>query len=86
MKKFRLKTYKKKFLVDTITPVGVYLRIREKLYDEKFPLDNTDLYPGDYLKDIANSIIKNNKDINFENFKDIEVHLKKLSINESLNK
>ena len=43
---------------------SVYLRIREKLYDEKFPLDNPDLYHGDYLKDIANNIIKNNKDIN----------------------
>ena len=64
---------------------SVYLRIREKLYDEQFPLDNPDLYPGDYLKDIANNIVKNNKDTNFENFKDIENHLKKLSINESLN-
>ncbi len=64
---------------------SIYLRIREKLYDEKFPLDNPDLYPGDYLKDIANNIIKNNKDINFENFEDIEEHLKKISVNESLN-
>ena len=64
---------------------SVYLRIREKLFDEKFPADNPDLYPGDYLKDIANNIIKKNKDTNFENFKDIENHLKKLSINESLN-
>ena len=64
---------------------SVYLRVREKLYDEKFPLDNPDLYPGDYLKDIANNIIKNNKNINFENFNDIEEHLKILSINESLN-
>ena len=64
---------------------SVYLRIREKLYNEKFPLDNPDLYPGDYLKDIANNIIKNNKNINFENFNDIEEHLKKISINESLN-
>ncbi len=64
---------------------SVYLRIREKLFDEKFPLDNPDLYPGDYLKDIAKNIIKNNKDTNFEDFKDIENHLKKLSINESLN-
>ena len=55
---------------------SVYLRIRENLYDEKFPPDNPDLYPGDYLKDIANNIIKNNKDINFENFNDIEEHLK----------
>ena len=64
---------------------SVYLRIREKIYDENFPLDNPDLYPGDYLKDIANNIVKNNKNINFENFNDIEEHLKKLSINESLN-
>ena len=64
---------------------SVYLRIREKLYNEKFPIDKADLYPGDYLIDIANNIVKNNKDINFENFKDIEDHLKKLSIIESLN-
>jgi len=64
---------------------SVYLRIREKLYNEKFPVDNPDLYPGDYLIDIANNIVKNNKDTNFENFKDVEDHLKKLSINESLN-
>ena len=64
---------------------SVYLRIREKLYNEKFPVDNADLYPGGYLIDIANNIVKNNKDINFENFKDIEDHLKKLSIIESLN-
>jgi len=64
---------------------SVYLRIREKLYNEKFPLDNPDLYPGDYLKDIANDIIKNNKNMNFEDFNDIEEHLKKLSVNESLN-
>ena len=64
---------------------SVYLRIREKLYNEKFPIDKADLYPGDYLIDIANNIVKNNKDINFENFKDIEDHLKNLSIIESLN-
>ena len=64
---------------------SIYLRIREKLYNEKFPVDSPDLYPGDYLIDIAKKIIKNNKDTNFENFKDIEDHLKKLSINESLN-
>ena len=63
---------------------SVYLRIREKLYNEKFPQNNPDLYPGDYVTDIANNIIKNNKDKNFENFKEVENHLKKLSINESL--
>ena len=48
---------------------SVYLRIREKLYDENFPLNNPDLYPGDYLIDIANNIIKNNKDTNLKIFK-----------------
>ncbi len=64
---------------------SVYLRIREKLYNEKFPIDNPDIYPGDYLINIANNIIKNNKDTNFENFKEIENDLKEQSINESLN-
>ena len=63
---------------------SVYLRIRQKLYNEDFPIDNLDLYPGDYLINIANNIIKNNKNIYFENFKNIEFKLKKLSINESL--
>ncbi len=33
MKKYLLKTYSKKFLVDTITPVSVYLRIRDKFHN-----------------------------------------------------
>ena len=37
---------------------SVYLRIKEILNNEKFPIDNPDLYPGDYLIEIANNIIK----------------------------
>ncbi len=33
MKKYLLKTYSKTFLVDTITPVSVYLRIRDKFHN-----------------------------------------------------
>jgi len=33
VKKYLLKTYSKKFLVDTITPVSVYLRIRDKFHN-----------------------------------------------------
>lgn len=33
MKKYLLKTYRKKFLVDTITPVSVYLGIRDKFHN-----------------------------------------------------
>ena len=64
---------------------SVYLRIREKLNNEKFPNDNPDLYPGDYLIDIADNIIKNNKNLKFENFDSIKDKLKEISVNESLN-
>ncbi len=63
---------------------SVYLRILEILKNEPFPKDNPDLYPGDYLKDIANNIIKNNPDIDTENFEQIKDTLTKLSVDESL--
>jgi len=64
---------------------SVYLRIREIIYKENFPIDNKDLYPGDYLIDIAKNIINQNKDINFDNFEIISNELTKLSVKESLN-
>ena len=63
---------------------SVYLRIKEILYSETFPIDDTDLYPGDYLIDIAKKIISNNKDLDFKNFESVSEKLKKLSIQESL--
>ncbi len=39
---------------------SVYLRIREIKFNEKF-VDNKDLYPGDYIKEIANKILKKSK-------------------------
>ena len=36
---------------------SIFLRIREIKYNEKFPLENQDLYPGNYLIDIAKNII-----------------------------
>ena len=63
---------------------SVYLRILEILKNEPFPKDNPDLYPGDYLKDIASNIIKNNPDIDLENFEQIKDTLTKLSVDESL--
>ena len=64
---------------------SVFFRIREILYKEKFPLDNSDLYPGDYLIDIAKNIIKSNSNLNFDNFNDISKKLIKISVAESLN-
>ena len=63
---------------------SVYLRIREILNKEKFPSDNPDLYPGDYLIGIAENIIKENNKLNFDNFKNISNILAKLSVEQSL--
>ena len=63
---------------------SVYFRIREILFKEKFPIDNKDLYPGDYLIDIAKNIIDQNKNIKFENFDSISNELTKLSVKESI--
>ncbi len=63
---------------------SVYFRIREILFKEKFPIDNKDLYPGDYLVDIAKNIIDQNTGIKFDNFENICNDLTKLSVQESL--
>ena len=63
---------------------SVYLRIREILKKEPFPKDNPDLYPGDYLINIAKNIIKNNKNSKFDNFEKVSDNLTKQSVEESL--
>ena len=63
---------------------SVFLRIREILNNEKFPIHNMNLYPGDYLIDIAKNIIDNNKNLKFDNFENISKELTVLSVNESL--
>ena len=64
---------------------SVYFRIRELKFNEKFPVDNDELYPGDYLIDIAKNIINKNPSLNFENYENVQANLTKLSIDESLN-
>ena len=61
---------------------SVFLRIREIKYNEKFPL-NKNLYPGLYIKEIAQKIIENNNN-NFENFEKIFEFLKEKSLQESM--
>ena len=63
---------------------SVYLRIREIKFKEKFK-NEEHLYPGNYIKEIALKIIKNQKKINIENFEDSFEELKKLSLKESMN-
>ena len=63
---------------------SVYLRIREIVFNEDFPSDNSDLYPGAYLIDIAKNIVSKNKDMDFSNFDNISKNLTILSVDESL--
>ena len=63
---------------------SVYFRIREIVFNEPFPIQNEDLYPGDYLIDFAQNIINSNKKLNFKNFDKISNDLTALSIEEAL--
>jgi arginyl-tRNA synthetase len=63
---------------------SVFFRIREILNKEKFPIENQDLYPGDYLIDIAKNIIDKNKKLNFNDYKAVSSELTLLAVKESL--
>ena len=63
---------------------SVYLRIRELKFKEAFPINDKDLYPGDYLIDFAKNIIKLNTKTDFKNFENISEELTILSISEAL--
>jgi len=63
---------------------SVFLRIREMLFNEKFPKNDKNLYPGDYVIDIARNIISNNKNLKYDDFNKISDELTKLSVSESL--
>ncbi len=62
---------------------SVFLRLREIKYKEKFVIKE-DLYPGEYIKEIAKDIIKKNKNIKIESFEKSFNELKKLSLNASM--
>ena len=63
---------------------SVYYRIREISFNEPFPIDNEDLYPGDYLIEFAQNILNSNKNIDFKNFDKISQELTSLAISEAL--
>ena len=62
---------------------SVFLRIREIQFKEKFP-NKDNLYPGEYIKEIALNIIKNNKNVKFESLETCFEDLKKISLEESM--
>ena len=61
---------------------SIFLRIREVKYKEKF-INSEDLYPGDYVIQIAKKIINKEKD-KFDNFEKSYKKLKKLSVYHSM--
>ena len=63
---------------------SVYFRIREIKFNEPFPNNNPDLYPGDYLIDFANNIASSNSGLNFENYESISEKLTSLSIEQAI--
>ena len=62
---------------------SVFYRIKEIKYEKKFP-NHENLYPGLYIKDIAEKIIKDNLDQDFNNFEDNFEFLKKEALKESM--
>ena len=63
---------------------SVYYRIREISFNEPFPSNDENLYPGDYIIDFAKNILNSNKNMNFSNYNSIADKLTSLSIKESL--
>ena len=62
---------------------SVYLRIREIKLKEKFIIKEN-LYPGEYIVEIAKNIIKINRNINIDNLDTCFEELKKLSLEGSM--
>ena len=63
---------------------SVYFRIREVKFNETFPQNNPDLYPGDYLVDFAKNIVSDNSELNFDDYEQISDKLTALSIEQAL--
>ena len=63
---------------------SVHYRIIEIKNKKPFP-NKENLYPGDYIKDIAKNILKDNKNLNFDDFDKNFVFLKKKSLEASMN-
>ena len=61
---------------------SVYLRIREIKFNEKY-IDSKDLYPGNYIIDIAKNIIAH-EDINFTSFNECYPILSKKALDQSM--
>ena len=63
---------------------SVFFRIQEIKYKKKFS-DNDNLYPGLYVKDIAEKIVEDNQNIDFKKFDKNFEFLKEKSLDASMN-
>ena len=63
---------------------SVFYRLREIQFNEKFP-NKENLYPGDYVIDIAKNILHEFQEINLTDFKKIFVMLSEQSLKQSMN-
>ena len=63
---------------------SVYLRLREIKFNEKF-IKKENLYPGEYVINIAKNILKDNPDIALENFDQIFDYLSTECLKHSMN-
>ncbi len=63
---------------------SIFYRIREIKFNEPFPKNDPDLYPGDYLINFAQNIISENSNLNFDNYEKISEILNDLSIKQAL--
>ena len=62
---------------------SVFLRLREIKFKEKF-VNSKNLYPGEYIINIAKDIIKIDPNINLKNFEDISEFISSKSIDASM--
>jgi len=62
---------------------SVFFRLREIKYSEKF-INKENLYPGDYVIDIANKILKEIPEINLDDFDKIFSTLSEISLKHSM--
>ncbi len=62
---------------------SIFLRMRELLFNEKFE-NNENLYPGQYIIDIAKNILKKKPNINLENYESIREKIEEEGLKFSL--
>ncbi len=63
---------------------SVFLRIQEIKFNKKFQ-NKENLYPGEYIIEIAKKILEKNQNEKFENFEQVYDLLKKEALNQSMN-